>query len=195
MKTLPFITKISEIPFGLATQLRMGKPVAFDNEFKLSSYDDLVIQYSFKVDNDNALTIYAAYRTDPFLDFLVNVTPLYNIVKNYFGSNFNSESVSKSLNNFATVFNEKEKEKIFSLSFKEIEGSIMLVKRFHPGFFESNEEFMMGIFGMISGFTSDIYKDVVLSLHLSDDDKSYIYKVISSIETLMNNLFPGMPKS
>ena len=184
MKPLPILSEISALAFGLATQLRMGQPVAIDNNFSLSSYDDIVLQYAFNVDGNNALIIYAAYKSDPFVDFMVDVSQLFNIVKNYFGNNFSSQSVSNKLNQFASVFNETNKDKIFSLSFKEIEGSVMLVKRFHPGFFDSNEEFVMGLIGMIQGFARNIYKDVVLSIPLSDNDRTYIYNVLTSINTL-----------
>lgn len=185
MKPLPFLTKISDLPFALATQLRMGNPVAIDNEFKLPSYDDIVLQYAFKIDDSYAFIIYTAYKSGPFVDFMADVTQLYNIVKNYFGSNFNSSTISKSLHDFATVFNEPDKDRYLSLAFRETEGSVMLAKRFGPAFFDNEEEFMMALYGLISGFARRLYKDVVLSLNIPDNDRTYIYDVLTKIKIFL----------
>lgn len=184
MKPLPILSNISQLAFGLATQLRMGEPIAIDNEYKLAPYDDIVLQYAFKVDNNNALIIYAAYTTDPFVDLMVDVTQLYQIVQKHFGYNFNEYSVSNHLHEFAAVYKEKDKDRILAMSFKEIEGSIMLVKRFYTGFFDSNEMFVMGLVAMFRNFAKGIYKDVVKSLSLSNEDRQYIYNVLTAINTL-----------
>lgn len=184
MKPLPILSKTSHLSFGLATQIRMGEPIAIDNEYKLEHYDDTVLQYAFRVDNERVLVVYAAYKQDPVVDIMVNVTDLFNIVKHHFGFNFNDLNVGRSLHEFASVFQEKDKDRILSRSFKVIEGSIMLSHRFHPGFFDSSEEFTMAIIGMLHGFARGIYKDVVTSLSLSMNERQYIYDVLTAINTL-----------
>ncbi len=183
MRPLPILSNISDLAFGLSTQLKMGEPIAIDNSYKFSSYET-VIQYAFKIDSKKCIIIYSAFKSEPHVDFMVDVTQLYQIVRKYFGGRFNGEYVATHLHEFADAFTEKDKEAIFSLSFIEVEKSIMLSKRFHTGFFDSSEEFMMGIIGMLHGFVRNVYKDVIKSLPLPNEDRQYIYDVLTAIDTL-----------
>lgn len=186
MKPLPILSNINQLPFGIATQVRMGEFITADNDFPLSGYAETGIQFSFRVNHEKVLVAYFMGKYGEYFDVMTNVTQLYNIVKSHFGCQFNVPNVKKTLNAFADVYKEAEKNALLALCFKEIEGEIMLSKRFPTFICNSLEHGIATVVGMIVGSSKSIYEDVVMSLNLSNDKREYIYDVLSSI----NSAFP-----
>jgi len=183
MRPLPFLSSIRDLSYANMTQINMGNPMVVDDTFTAPGYQ-LINQYAFSVGNGKALIVYQGLTHDKLFDYFINITDLYNIVKRHFGFNFNETSISSKMGVFARVFSEKDKFAVLSDSFRDLEGEKIRVKRFNPGFFDSEDELTMALIGFVHGHARDLYKDVYGSLDLSISDKTKVSEVLSAISSI-----------
>lgn len=179
MKPLQLFSDISELPFGLATQLKLGDPLVVDYDVTLQSYDR-VMQAAFKGENNNILVLYAGIRDNSYsIDFMANISYLYNIVYQNMGPNFNEDSILNQFHEFASACLKTDEENGYITC---LEDSIMFVKNYPAGLFDSPEDVFLAMIKILDVYIRNIYKDVIISLPLSNEEREYIYDVLGSID-------------
>ena len=185
MKILPFLSPINALSYANMVQINMGNPMVVDDTLAIQGYQ-LINQYALSVGNGKALVVYQGLTNDKLFDYFINITDLYNIVKRYFGSNFNENTLKTHMGEFANVFSVKDKYAVLSQSIRYLEDEFIRVSRYHPKSFNSDEDFTMALIGFIHGHARNLYKDVYNLQGLNYNDKLKIGEVLNSISFIFS---------
>ena len=183
MKLLPFLTTANNLSYANMVQINMGNKLVVDDTISIPGYL-LINQYALSVGNGKVLVAYQGLTNDRLFDYFINITELYNIVKNYFGFNFNEYTLKSRMGAFANAFSVKDKYAVMSHSIRNLEGEFIRVSRYHPDFFDSEDELTMALIGFYRGHAQELYQDVYNLQGLNYNDKLKIREVLSSISSV-----------